>query len=929
MRVIFAFCLFFYFTLSFGQTTLLGKCLDRKATPLAQVKISIEGLPYSSLSTTEGRFVLKLPQTSSLEGHLLLAKAGYKTLRIPIQFSSELLDLGDWVLQEVINFQDFIPVVDLGEQSSSLLDESPSLGSPLQSRRTVFMEAASFQFSSAFFSLRGLNRKYQPLRINGVLMNDFESGRAAWSQWGGLNDIFNRSQLVQYGLTPFGNYFGSILGGVELTIQPSTFRKGMKFSQAFSNRSYRWRSMFSLHTASSKKGWAFSGLVALRQGNQGYHQGTRFQSYSGLLSMEKSWKGKSSTWLTLWFTPTHRGRNAPLTQEVYDLKGQRYNPYWGYDFEKQRNTRINRVAVPYLVLNHQLHFSDNITVLFSGAYRKGEEANSRLLYSVVRPVGDVFIGGGRNPDPVYYQNLPSYFLRDQSNPNILGAYQAEKQLKTEGQINWGQLRSANATLSDQSARYALYEDVKDEARSWGGVRLFFDPKPGEFWNTAFAISQSNANYFAQPIDMLGASHLWDIDPYAETPAAAPNNLLAASPKVEINKPFLYNYAMKTTDLQLESLWSKSGEKGSFFLGGQWHYRSYQREGYFQNGGFVDNSFGKSTKLDFKVWHAKAGFSKVFFGRHRLFFSGGFFQLPPSYRTLFPNARENNIIVTNPVPEAALAFEVKYALQGQTYDFNITGYSIAHSHQNHTSFYFADGVGGEDAFFVQEVLTQMKTMHQGLEFGGKITVADVLDIKMAAAYGKHYYANAPHLSLYTAPSVSAKEAGFSNGVKDFGSSNLTGYSLANGPQNAYSLGFQYNDPNYWRINVTGNYLSNTYIQPNPLRRTNSFLLDRAGLPLSDVDPDTYDALLAQERFPAYFILNAAGGKSWKLKQHYFGFFVSLQNLLNTTYKTGGFEQGRNANYLKALNDFKRPSPLFDAKYWWGRGATFFTTIYYRF
>ena len=132
-----------------------------------------------------------------------------------------------------------------------------------------------------------------------------------------------------------------------------------------------------------------------------------------------------------------------------------------------------------------------------------------------------------------------------------------------------------------------------------------------------------------------------------------------------------------------------------------------------------------------------------------------------------------------------------------------------------------------------------------------------------------------------------------------------------------------------MGVFGNYFAQNYLSPNPLRRTQNFLIDGDGIPFPEYDPAIAAQLLEQERFPSYFILNATGGKSWKVKHHYFGFFISLQNLLNTTYKTGGFEQGRNANYRTVLEDSSRELPLFSPKYWWGRGTTFFTSIYYRF
>ena len=367
----------------------------------------------------------------------------------------------------------------------------------------------------------------------------------------------------------------------------------------------------------------------------------------------------------------------------------------------------------------------------------------------------------------------------------------------------------------------------------------------------------------------------------------------------------------------------------FFFGGNLQQRSYRREGFFQNGGFPETSFGPGEAVEFKTWSAKTGFTIALSGRHRLSLNGGVFHAPPSIRSVYPNPRENHTIIPDPISEDTHVIEGKYHWESSWFDLSLTTYWIEQQNQNNVSFYFADGVGGDEAFFVQEVLKGVNTLNQGVELGWKITLADVLDIKIAGAYGRHQYANSPALLLFTEPSETAQKAGFLEGFKDFGSANLKGLFLPNGPQQAYSLGLQYNDPNYWRISITGNYFSKAYLQPNPLRRTASFLVDSSGLALQNVDEDLYRELLKQEQFPAYFVFNATGGKSWKVNQQYFGFFVSLQNLLNTSYKTGGFEQGRNANYALAVEDAKRQTPLFSPKYWWGRGPTFFCSIYYRF
>jgi len=76
------------------------------------------------------------------------------------------------------------------------------------------------------------------------------------------------------------------------------------------------------------------------------------------------------------------------------------------------------------------------------------------------------------------------------------------------------------------------------------------------------------------------------------------------------------------------------------------------------------------------------------------------------------------------------------------------------------------------------------------------------------------------------------------------------------------------------------------------------------------------------------LNIVGGKSWRIKGGYLGFFASVNNALNTIFKTGGYEQSRNANYQTLLQDQSRDLPLFSPKYWYGYGTTFFASIYLR-
>ena len=94
-----------------------------------------------------------------------------------------------------------------------------------------------------------------------------------------------------------------------------------------------------------------------------------------------------------------------------------------------------------------------------------------------------------------------------------------------------------------------------------------------------------------------------------------------------------------------------------------------------------------------------------------------------------------------------------------------------------------------------------------------------------------------------------------------------------------------------------------------------------------------------------LLNIIGGKSWKIKNNIVGFFASINNLANVTYKTGGFEQARNANFRQLNQDASSATPAiaatptsdaipanypaFAPKYFYGYGRTYFVNLYLNF
>ena len=56
-------------------------------------------------------------------------------------------------------------------------------------------------------------------------------------------------------------------------------------------------------------------------------------------------------------------------------------------------------------------------------------------------------------------------------------------------------------------------------------------------------------------------------------------------------------------------------------------------------------------------------------------------------------------------------------------------------------------------------------------------------------------------------------------------------------------------------------------------------------------------------------------------------AGINNLFDITYKTGGFEQARNASYRELNQDVSSGNPAFAPKYFYGYGRTYFVNVYF--
>jgi hypothetical protein len=933
---IFLFGMFSVCTIFAQETVVKGSVKDAATNePLPDVSVTVEETGQTESTDALGQFKFSQPVPFG-EQMLKISKPGFLPKRYPIIVNEgKTVDIQDMTLEvDLGSHADLFTITLSDDELNDDTSGSDNISGLLSSSKDIFQRTAAFEFSSSFFRVRGLDSDNGTVMINGIEMNKFDTGRPQWSNWGGLNDVVRNQELTS-GLAPSAYNFGGILGTTNMNTKASAYREGGRVTYSSSNRSYTNRLMVSYASGLMEDGWAYTIMAGRRWGDEGFQDASLYDSNSFFASVEKKINDKHSLNLTSIYAPNRRGKSSANTQEVYDLKGIKYNEYWGYLDGEKRNSRIKEVEEPIIMLNHTWDISSKTALNTNIGYQFGKIGNSRIDNS-----------GGANPSPAYYQNLPSYYLADDDGPDLSGAYGVEQQFLNDGQLNWTDLFIGNNSrnLSGQAAAYNLYEDRNDDKQLTVNTIFNTELNDNIILNAAINYKRLRSENFAQVIDLLGsnvgASNVDNFDGF-QFDLQNPNRL------VQEGEKFRYHYKIEANELSSYAQAQFKYNKIDFFIAGNITKTDYQREGIFQNGANVevndagaitkDNSFGKGDKIEFTGVGAKAGFTYKITGKHLVDVNAGYLTQAPSIRNTYTNSRSNHDYVgvsnlekidnvASITEEKISSADISYIFRSPIVKARLTGFYTKIEDANEISFYFADGVqgftneNGSDVAseFISEVLQGVNKRHVGAELGIEAQVTPTIKLKGAASFGQYTYDNNPNLYL------SADRQTVS-----FGEANLKDYKLAGGPQRAASVGFEYRDPDYWWFGATANFFSNAYVDVSPITRTQNFYQDSDGIAFPDYDPVIARELLKQEQFDEYMVVNLVGGKSWKIGKNFVGFFASVGNLLDKEYKTGGFEQGRNANYRELRDDSNNPKRVFGSKYWYGRGVNYFVNVYYRF
>lgn len=775
--------------------------------------------------------------------------------------------------------QNTIPVFSIGASDNGT-DNGQDIAGLLQSSRDVFNYTAGFNLFNGRFRIRGMMSDNTTVLINGIKVNDPENGQASWTSWGGLNDV-TRNISVNSSLSPGRVTFGDIGGFSNIQTRASDYRKGSRISYSLTNRNYNHRVMVTHSTGMMDNGWAFTVSGSRRYSDEGYVEGTYFDSWSYFMAAEKKLNDKHSLNLTFFGAPVEQGRQSGAVQEAFDLAGTNYyNPNWGYQEGKKRNARVSYSSKPLAMLTHYLKIDASSFLQSSLFYSKGTESLTGLNWY-----------DAADPRPDYYRYLPSYYKDDSLTAANL-KYNWQNNVDTR-QVNWTKMYQANYqnyfalenadgvqgnTVIGKRAKYIL-EDARNEYNQIG-FNTILNKKINEqmFVSAGLNYSSFKNNYYKVAKDLLGADFWVDVDAFAERSSSndtlAQNDLTTFNKVIKQGDKFGYDYNITSNTVDAFGQVEYNIKRFEMYAGASIANTSFWRTGNLQNGRFPNNSLGDSQKYTFLNYGAKAGVTYKITGRHLISTNVGYLTKAPDLTRVYLAPKMSDKTITKPISEENLSVDLNYTIRYSRFKMRASVYYAEMNNQIWLRSFYMDDL----KTFGNYTLSGLNQLNEGAEIGAEYKFPYGITAVGVFSKGRYVYNSRP---LATAVIDNSSVPLFTDRVVYF-----KNYRVGGIPQTAGSAGVKYNSPKFWSVGANFNYFADIYIEPGPDRRTEEALKN-----VVTTDP-IWNEILAQSKLDNQYTVDLYGNYSYKIKKYFLNFNFSINNILNNQeFITNSYEQLR--------------------------------------
>lgn len=853
--------------LSAQFATLRGRVTDAEdSRPLADVSVVLSKTGLFAATNKEGFFTLEKAPAGQYS--LLVTASGYlpSEQTIAVKKGVDQTINVELTRDPAANTNPEIPTVTLDEADAET-EGSGEVANLLHASRDVFQNFSNYSWGYFRFRERGYESEHFPLFLNGVSINDPETGTAFFGEFAGLNDVLRVKESV-IGLDPADFAFSEVGGATIIDTRASVQRKQIRASYAISNRAYNHRIMLTASTGLMPGGWAVSVSGCKRWAEEGWYDGTFFDSYAYFLSVDKKFGQKHSLNLTVLGAPTRRGRNGDSFQEMIDLAGTtRYNPNWGYWNGEKRNASVSHTNQPIAILRYDWTPNLKTGVTVSAYGQAGERGNTRL---------DWF--DNNNPAPDYYRRLPSTYPDSASQANWADQLRNDESLR---QIDWVNIYGGNTNGIDSQSdangvpgntvtgnrSSTILADFREDSREIGvNAVVRHDLSNRVSLNGGVNYLWYEGQNFKIAKDLLGGDFIVDKNTFADE-GLQDNDVRTPNKIIREGDRFGWDY---NENIRRAGAWAQvriNLRRLSFFVGGEFNQNRFWRTGHMQNARAVGNSFGDSEKLSYNTWGAKAGVTYKANGRNYLYLNGFYGTHAPQFRDVFLSPRTRNSILPNSEPSTIQGVEGGYMLRAPRFKARLTGYATQFTNETETLTLF----GQVANVFGTEVRRGVDHLHTGIEAAAEWQATTAITLSGATNLGYYRYNSRPLLSFYE---DNTNQAAFENYTVY-----QKGFLVPRTPQTDASVSVRYEGKQFWFASLTFNWMDDMWYDFDRARRTEDYAQQ---LVVNDIQPgsDTWNLIIDQTKAPSAYTLDFFGGKSWRVRSKYFIYLnAGVNNLLD--------------------------------------------------
>lgn len=768
------------------------------------------------------------------------------------------------------------------------------------SNTNYYTSNVGYRWSPVRFKYRAYDSRYSDIYMNGVKVNNGESGRFNYSTIGGMNDAMRNIDAC----SPFeSNTFSmaGIGGSNNYDLRAASFSTGHKFTISGANRNYSTRVMYGYGTGLSSKGWAFYGTVGYRWANTKTSniEGNFYNSLSYFLSTQKVFNDKHSLSLSTWGNPTERAQQGASTDEAYWLANNRlYNPYWGYQGDKKRNSRIVNNFEPSALLTWDYVINDKMRLTTTAFTKYAMYSSTKLYYN------------GNKPDPDYWRNMPTAQYNPWTGEGDVDAwlnnYNYWVTSQRNRQINWDRLYYANMQ-QNKIGKDAIYWIEKRHnnhlATNLASTFEWSNTRTSKF-TAGLQLGSNKGMHYLTMSDLLGGQYYHNINSYlvgerSSNDPAIQYDLRNPNARVKEGDRFRYDYDLIS---QFANIWigyaKNKGVSHNYItakLGGSQMWR----KGNMQNGLAKDYSYGKSGVASFLDGGFKMGSNLNLGYGNAMAIGVGYETRAPQTSVAFVSPEVNNNFVNNLRNEKIFTAELGYSLNNKWIQLNLNGY-FTHTYDGTewTCFYFDD-----QSSFTYMSLTDITKNFYGAELGAKFKITSNLDVNFIGTYSEaQYQGDGNAVWMLSNTGQTGNESVGTDGMRESGT-----------PLAAVSLGANYR-LNGWYFSLIGNYYDRIYLGYSAYQRLAS---------VAGTNNDGSPKYIAQAKGNGGFMLDASIGRSFRIAGHPLNVNLMLTNLTNNTnITTGGYEQSRK-NRTSGYSFSRNP------KKYYAQGFNFMLNLNYRF